>query len=261
MTAGPDPAEIFERAASEGQRRLDQSALELVSTGFIAGFTIVFGIIALGIVEAAFHQEFETLAKLAGAVAFGIGLVFLVIGKAELFSENFFDPIAAVIKADGWHIGRLLRLWSVTVVLNLVGGGIFVAILTLEGALPRGTTDVLVRFSEEVVRRSQTVEFVRAFTGGALVALLSFLLQAVDQVSSRIFLSYAVGVMLAMGPFDHVVVTILHLLFGVFLGANIGGLAIAETTAIVTAGNIVGGIGLVTLTHIGQAIGAGKSIN
>ena len=37
----PDPAEIFHRAVEEGERRLDQSLLELVSTSFIAGFTIV----------------------------------------------------------------------------------------------------------------------------------------------------------------------------------------------------------------------------
>lgn len=44
----PDPAEIFHRAVEEGERRLDQSLLEPVSTSFIAGFTIVFGIVALG---------------------------------------------------------------------------------------------------------------------------------------------------------------------------------------------------------------------
>ena len=51
MPVGPPPAEIFQRAVEEGQRRLDQSTLELVSTSFIAGFTIVFGIAALGAVE------------------------------------------------------------------------------------------------------------------------------------------------------------------------------------------------------------------
>lgn len=39
----PSPAEIFDRAAEEGERRLDQSRLELAATSFIAGFTIVFG--------------------------------------------------------------------------------------------------------------------------------------------------------------------------------------------------------------------------
>jgi len=47
----PDPAGIFDRAVAEGERRLDQSTLELVSTSFIAGFTVVFGVVVgLGLV-------------------------------------------------------------------------------------------------------------------------------------------------------------------------------------------------------------------
>jgi hypothetical protein len=66
------PTEIFDRAVEEGNRRLDQSLLELVSTSFIAGFTIVFGIVALGIVEALVEPEFGHVGKLAGALAFGV---------------------------------------------------------------------------------------------------------------------------------------------------------------------------------------------
>jgi hypothetical protein len=44
-----------------------------------------------------------------------------------------------------------------------------------------------------------------------------------------------------------------------FLGANIGLGELAVTTAVVTAGNFVGGLGLVTLTHVVQWKGASNS--
>ena len=107
------PAEIFERSAEEGERRLNQSTLELLSTGFIAGFTIGFGIIAFGIVDALARPPLGELAKLLGALAFGIGLPFLILGRAELFSENFFDPIAAAFKSKvGGLTGKVLRHWA-----------------------------------------------------------------------------------------------------------------------------------------------------
>lgn len=81
MADASTPGEIFDRAVEEGERRLDQSLLEVASTSFIAGCTIVFGIIALGIVE----PRFRGVAKIGGALAFGVGLVFLVIGRTELF--------------------------------------------------------------------------------------------------------------------------------------------------------------------------------
>jgi len=260
VSVAPDPAEIFDRAVAEGERRLDQSTLELVSTSFIAGFTVVFGVVALGIVEAAVEPQFGAVAGVAGALAFGPGVVFLVVGRAELFNENFFDPVATAVDADdSWLVGSLVRLWVLTFAFNLVGGGLLVAVLSVEGALPAGAPHVLARTAEEIVGRTAAAEFVKAVAGGALVALLSFMLAAADGVGSRIVLAYLVGVLLTLGPFDHVVVTILHVLFGALLGGEVGVGALAATTAVVTAGNLVGGLGLVTLSHVAQVKGAHES--
>ncbi|MFC7081431.1 formate/nitrite transporter family protein [Halorussus caseinilyticus] len=261
MTVAPDPAEIFDRAVEEGERRLDQSLLELVATSFIAGFTVVFGVVALGIVEALVEPRYgHGAAKLAGSLAFGVALVFLVVGRTELFNENFFDPVAKAVAADdSWLVGPLVRLWTVTFALNFVGGSLFVAVLSVEGALPTGTPDALVGFAHEFVHRRTQAEFVKGIVGGTLVTLLSYLLEAVDSVGSRIALAYVVGVLLTLGVFDHVIVTMLHVVFGMFLGASIGLGELAVTTAVVTAGNLVGGLGLVTLTHVAQWKGARES--
>ena len=256
-SVAPSPAEIFQRAVKEGERRLDQSMIELLSTGFIAGFTIVFGIVALGIVEALLGGVSDGLGKTAGALAFGIGTAFLVVGRAELFSENFFDPIATVFQR--WKPSMLLslfRLWGITFLLNLIGGGLFVWILSVDGALPEGSADVLNRIAEEIAKRGALVGFVHGLAGGALVTLLSFLLQAVNSVGSRMVLAFIVGFLLAVGIFDHVVVSSLHVLFGILLGAhNVGFADLGGALLIITAGNLVGGLGLVTLTHIAQAKG------
>ncbi|WP_336001050.1 formate/nitrite transporter family protein [Halorientalis halophila] len=256
MAVAPDPEEIYDRAVDEGERRLDQSLLELLATSFIAGFTIVFGTVALAIVHAAVPDGFGRLDAVAGALAFGLGVVFLVVGRAELFNENFFDPIAAAIERDEFPVGELLRLWTVTFALNLVGGGLMVAIFWVEGTLPAGTEQALRSFAEHTASRSTVGTFTSAIVGGALVALLSHFLAAVNSVGSRISMSYAVGFLLALGPFEHAIVTMLHAFFGVLYGAPIGVGEFAALTGVITAGNVVGGIGLVTLTHVAQALGA-----
>lgn len=76
MAAAPSPNEIFQRATQEGRRRLEMPLLEQVSTGFIAGVTIVFGIVALGVVEGLLKPDIgHGLAAVGGALAFAIGLV------------------------------------------------------------------------------------------------------------------------------------------------------------------------------------------
>lgn len=257
VPVAPEPEKIFQRAVEEGQRRLDQTTLELVSTSFIAGFTIVFGIVAQGIVHALVEPEFGDVAKLAGALAFGVGVVFLVVGRAELFNENFFDPTASAVDRSGsWMLGSLLRLWLLTFVFNLVGGVVFAVVFAVEGVLPAGAPGALNTIAEEIAHRGHVAGFASAIVGGALVSLLSFLLQSVNTVRSRITLAYVVGVLLALGPFDHVIVTGLHVVFGILFGANVGYEDIATVAAIATAGNFVGGLGLVTLTHVTQVIGA-----
>jgi formate-nitrite transporter family protein len=210
MTVAPDPMEIYERSEREGRRRLSMSGLEQTSTAFVAGITIVFGIAALGVVESlATPRLGDELGRLLGALGFALGVVFLIVGRTELFTENFFGPVAAAIDDEGrW--GSLVRLWVVTLVFNLVGGAVLVGVLTVDGALPLGAHDALDHIAEEIADKAWTATLARAVLAGALLTLLSYMLNAVDSVTSRIMLAYAVGFFLALGPFDHVVVSGLH---------------------------------------------------
>lgn len=254
MNVAPGPEEIFERAKEEGRRRLSMPMLEQTSTAFIAGVTIVFGIAALGVVEALAEPRLGAeLAALAGALAFGIGVVFLVVGRSELFSENFFGPVATAFDDRGGGVWQSLgRLWGVTFVLNLVGGVVLIALLTIDGALPEGAADALGVVAEDIASKTMLATAARAFFAGALVTLLSYMLSAVNSVTSRILVAYMVGVLLALGPFDHVIVSVLHLLFGILDSHAVSWSDLGENLVITTVGNVVGGLGLITLTHTAQ---------
>lgn len=257
MAVAPDPGQIYQRATEEGRRRLDMSLLEQVAAGFIAGVTIVFGIVALGVVEAMVAPDLGSgVGAVAGALAFGIGLVFVVVGRTELFTENFFDPVATAIHDGGtrpWM--RLLRLWGAILVLNMVGGSILVALLTVDGALPGDSAHALSSVAEDIASKGWAATLVRAILAGALITLLSYLLAAVDTVVGRILVAYLVGFFLALGPFDHVIVSALHLLFGVWLDGGVGYGDLARNIGLATAGNLVGGLLLITLTHTAEMRG------
>ncbi len=228
--------------------------LEKISTAFIAGVTIIFGIVALGVTHSLAAEDLGTgPAELLGAIAFAVGLVFLVIGRTELFSENFFGPFAAAVSAEhqgGW--GALLRLWALTLALNLVGGAVLGGLLTVPGALPDGAPETLTTIAEEIANQSVAMTLVRAIAAGALLTLLSYMLHACDSVRSRISVTLMVGFFVAVGPFDHVVVSALHLLFGVWLGGAVTYPDIGENIAFAFVGNIAGGLLLITLTHAAQ---------
>ncbi len=254
----PDPTEIYERAEHEGRRRLSMSTLEQTTTAFMAGLTIVFGMAAMGVVESlAIPQLGSELARLLGALGFALGVVFLIVGRTELFTEDFFGPVASAISDDrAGRWGLLLRLWAVTLVFNFIGGAVLVGVLSIEGALPAGAHDALDHIAEEIAGKTWTATLARAVLAGALLTLLSYMLSAVNSVTSRIMLAYAVGFFLALGPFDHVVVSGLHLLVGVWLEADVGYGDVVRNFGLATTGNLLGGLFLMTFTHTAQVKGA-----
>lgn len=259
MASALDPTEIFGRAADEGKRRLDQSLVALLATGFIAGFTVIFGIVAQALIESAAEPHFGGFASVLGALGFGVGITFLILGRAELFSENFFDPIATAFEGKESHVLRqLIRLWVLTFALNIVGGTLLIIILSLEGTLPTDAQKPLVSIAQELANSAPGATFARSVVGGALVALLSFLVITAQSSGARAAMALAVGFLLALGPFEHVVVSLLHMQFGWFVGADIAGEQIAKVGAISLVGNILGGVGLVTLSHAAQALGDDK---
>ena len=155
MAGAPSPSEIFDRAVVDGELRLDQSMLELTSASFIAGFTIVVGIVALGTIYAMVEPSFGDVARIAGALAFGVVFGLLALGRAELFIENLFDPIAKVVeRPNSQMIMPLLRLWIVTFAVNLAGGALFVGTMSIDGVLPPGTADALRSIAHEFIYRS-----------------------------------------------------------------------------------------------------------
>ena len=256
MSAALKPEEIFEKAAEEGRRRLDQGLMTLLATGFIAGFTIIFGSAAQALIHSAAQPHFGEFASVLGALGFGIGVVFLITGRAELFSENFFDPIAAAFeRRESSLVQRVARLWTLTFLLNIVGGALLAFILSVNGALHEGARGSIMLLAEELAGRDPWATFARSIVGGALVALLSFLVIAAQSTGARAAMAFGVGFLLALGPFEHVVVSTLHMWFGLFLGAEIAVQHLAKVSAVSLTGNLVGGVGLVTLSHAAQALG------
>lgn len=262
MPVAPTPREIYERSIVEGQRRLRASTVELLATGFNAGFTIVFGIAAFGAITGLLEPALGAgVARLGGGLGFGIGLMFLVVTRAELFTENFFDPVATVVRD---HRGRrgvvdLGRLWALVLVLNLVGGALLALVMSLGSVLPASAAPTLQREALDIVDKSAGALFASALVGGALVTLLSFMLQAVDRVLSQMIVALAVGFLLAITPLAHSVVTALHLLMGRLEGGDVALPTAAAATATVVLGNVVGGLAFVTLSHITQAAGDGRT--
>src|SRR5690348_17414060 len=93
---------IVDRAAQVGQERLDRSWADILITGFIGGVEVSLGALAAMLVVGAALEAAPGIhlygALALGGLVFPVGFLFVILGRSELFTENFLIPVAAVLK-------------------------------------------------------------------------------------------------------------------------------------------------------------------
>lgn len=250
----PEPEEMYIRAKREGRTRLERPVAEIVSTALAAGFDIVAGVTAMAIVTHLLTGQFgREVGHLFGSIAFGIGFVFLVVGRAELFTENFLVPIAGLEHGNRSSWQRLARLWILSPIFNLIGGAIVILILTTHGVLPTGTGVAVNELSSTIHRNHPLALFMSAVFAGALITAMTWYIEGNVKMHVRVTVAWIAGSLLALGGFNHVVVVTLELFYGIRFGDDIPWLFLLGNFGIATLGNMIGGIGLVTLNRFTQA--------
>jgi formate-nitrite transporter family protein len=255
--AAPEPEEIYRRTREEGRRRLNRPFLELAATALVGGFDIAFGVAVLGLVWAGLEARAGSeAAHVAGAVAFGVGFVFVVVGRSELFTENFLVPVAGVERSRRSWL-KLAELWLTALAVNLIGGALLALILTSGGVLGHGAAAPLRRLAEEIVAAGTLQSFLSAIVAGALLTLMTWFVEgAADSLGVRIAMAWIVGAVVALGSFDHAIVSSIELLFGARYGADVPLTSALSNLGLAVVGNVVGGLCFVTLARSAQAHGA-----
>src|SRR3954463_14758293 len=128
----PEPETIYERTKEEGKRRLDRPFLEELTTAIAAGFDIAVGIIVMGLLIHFTERQFgREVAHVIGAMGFGVSFIFLIVGRGELFTENFLVPLAGLDHDEGNNgYIDILKLWLTSPIANVLGGLIIIFIVT-----------------------------------------------------------------------------------------------------------------------------------
>lgn len=250
----PEPEEMYVRAKREGEKRLQRPVAEVCSTALAAGFDIVAGVTAMAIVTYLLTGRFgREVGHLGGSVAFGIAFVFLIVGRAELFTENFLVPIAGLDHRDRGSWQGLARLWLLSPIFNILGGLVVILILTTHGVLPTGTGVAVNELSSALHRNHPLALFMSAIFAGALITAMTWYVEGNVKMQVRVTVAWIAGTLLALGGFNHVIVITIELIYGIRFGDQIPWLFVLGNFGLAALGNMIGGIGLVTLNRLTQA--------
>lgn len=251
---GQEAPEIIEDASQIGERRLERSIIGDAVTSFIGGMSICFGVLAMAWAGASVGNEASpSVGHLVAALAYPVGFVILLIGKSELFTENFLLPVTGVIDGHG-SIRQLLSLWGISLVFNLLGALVFAFLMSRPGVLPDGPAQRVIDLADHVVHYPFWTAFVKALFAGWLMTILTWLLLAAEGMGPRLLIMWLIGTLLVLAEFTHVIISAAEIFMAMLLGAPITATDwLGQVFVPVLVGNLVGGVIFVTLLQYVQA--------
>jgi formate/nitrite transporter FocA (FNT family) len=234
--------ESFTRQVLEGTQRLSRPWREVLVTGFVGGTEVAIGVLAFALV---LH---ETGSHLLAGIAFSTGFIALLLGRSELFTEGFLVPVVTVA-AKRATLRQLARLWSGTLVANLVGGWLIMWLIVL--AFPSLHT-VLVESGTHFATAPVNAETISlAVLAGAIMTLLTRMQHGTDDMTAKILAAVAVGFLLAGGQLFHSILDSLLIFGAIHTGdATFGYDAWGTFLLLSVLGNMAGGLGLVTMLRL-----------
>lgn len=241
---GPVEEELeksFDRIVDEGAQRLARSWSTILVTGVFGGLEIGVGVMAY---LAVLHQTHDHL--LAG-LAFGIGLIALLLAKSELFTEGFLVPIAAVAAKEA-SIRQLFKLWGGTLVMNLAAGWGFMWLVVQ--AFPQWKPE-LAEAALHFVGAGFTWQSVcLAVLGGSTITLMTRMQHGTDSDLAKMAAAVAGGFLLAGLQLFHSILDSLLIFGAIHAGVPVDYVDWLGWFGYTLLFNMLGGILLVTALRL-----------
>ncbi len=245
----PSAALIHETIRAEGESELERTVPALLLSGAAAGLSMGFSLVVQGLLQA--HLPAASWRELVTDIGYPIGFLVVVLGRQQLFTENTLTPILPLLyHRDAATLIGVLRLWCLVLVANIAATWAFAAVLAHTGIFPPDAHAAFDEISRASVAAPFGITFVRAVFAGWLIALMVWLLPAVD--TARPMIIVIMTYVVALGGFSHVIAGSVDAFYLVESGrANLADYALRFFLPTLL-GNVAGGVALVAVLNYGQ---------
>lgn len=240
--------EIFRKVEENAQGEIRRSTNALAFSGLAGGMSM--GLTGIGVASAMVALDHTAGRDFVAYMLYPIGFVAVIIGRAQLFTENTLYPVALIL-SERRHVLETARLWGVVFSCNVIGAIAFAALAVCTNALNPDIHSTLVHLGSLAVAGSNSHIFWSGVIGGWIIALVAWLVTAshwtIGQIAVIWLLTFVVGV----GHFSHCIASTGEIMSAVFAGA-VPFSRYLQWLALATTGNIFGGVTIVTLLNFGQ---------
>ena len=240
--------EIFHAAIENARGELRRSTRKLAFSGLAGGITM--GLTPLGVASLQSLLGPGSRQHLIASLMYPVGFIAVIIGRAQLFTENTLYPVILVLD-ERRYVLRTLRLWAVVFASNVVGAFLFSLLATKSSALRPDILTELIHTGVVALSGSGSHLFWSGVIGGWLIALVAWTVTASHWTIGLLAMIFLLTFVVGVGGFAHCIAG-----SGEILSAVMGGSASASSyfhwLLCATLGNICGGVIIVSLLNYGQ---------
>lgn len=244
----PTAHQIYAQVAKNARQELNRPARSLAISGFAGGITM--GLTGLATAVARAELGTSGPAQFVTNLLYPVGFIAVILGRAQLFTENTLYPVALVL-SERRHYLATLRLWAIVLFCNLVGALAFAALAVRSDALQHKYVDSLVSIGLEAASHSLSSIFWSAILGGWIIAMVAWLVSGSHSISGSMMLIWLLAFVVGLGHFAHSIASSGEILSAV-LASKLSFVAYLRWLWVAVLGNITGGVGLVTMLEYGQ---------
>lgn len=242
--------EIYENVRVAAEEELQRPTAALLWSALAAGLTIGFSLFAGAYLATLAPANFKGA---AAAVGYPLGFIFVVLARSQLFTENTLEPIIPLLHRPSWGIlRRMLALWGIVLLGNLVGALVFALIAARTQMVDAELKSVLLQISETGTSGGFLLVAYRAIYAGWLIALMAWLIASTRSTTAQLVLVWLTTAPIAALGFRHSVAGSVEAFYRTFAGAAGWGEMFGGFIVPAIIGNIIGGVLFVALLNHGQ---------
>ncbi|MHB8303274.1 MAG: formate/nitrite transporter family protein [Acidobacteriaceae bacterium] len=247
----PTADEIFEQVSRNARHELDRPAIALAVSGLAGGITM--GLTALATSLVVGELGYGRVASFVAELFYPLGFIAVIVGRAQLFTENTLYPVALML-AERRHVWTTLRLWAIVLPTNILGALCFALLATRTGGLRPQYVDAMVKFGVETANVPAGHVFWSAVIGGWIIALVAWLVSGSHSITGSVMLIWFLTFIVGLGHFAHCIASSGEV-FAAVLHHQVAISRYFAWLGPAVSGNIAGGVLIVTLLEYGQVKG------
>ena len=234
----PRAAVLHEIIRLQGDQELERSVAALFWSALAAGLTMGLSLMAMGLLNSRL-PEGEAF-KVIASFGYCAGFLAVILARQQLFTENTLTAVLPIMsKPTLSNFGRLLRLWAVVLVGNLMGTLLVAYVMLHLPIFDTQTDKAFLEIGHKVMENDVSQMFSKGIISGWMIATMVWMIPSME--SAKMWIIILITYLMALGDFTHIVVGTAEVSYLVFAGElpwKDFWLIFAGPTL---AGNIIGG--------------------